>query len=185
MSGSSELEVCFVTEEIHEIARSTFQHLAGRLVRLNNYDHVSVDLFQKLKIVQNNSQLSRFKKPTPKICVACCTYLDKVQPEMHSTNKRKYSTKSPEATVSDTATSFDKLLHEIKTRDFTEDEMNILMNAVGERMAPLVHKHVSDLNKKHLENRLEDMAKMTYQSYWKNTLAPLKHIFLGLIDGMR
>lgn len=187
MISSKELDICFVKDEINQISKSKCCDSSENLVRLNNYDHVTVDLFKKIKIVHDNPQLSWFKKPTPKICLACCKYFTDLQLEDDTKNKRTYSTLTPEcsASATDTDTSFSKLLHEIKTRHFTDDEINILVQAVGERVAPLANKHVAHLNKKNLGNRLEHMTTITYESYWHNTFGPFKYFLLGLIDGIR
>lgn len=169
MTSSSELNICFVKENIHQ---SKFSALSVRLVRLTNYDHVTADLFKKLKIVQENPSLSRFVKPTPKICLACCTYLNDIQFEDTSKSKRQYSSSVTEPSISTQTLSFNKLVHDIKTRDFTEDELNILMQTVGERIAPLANKHVTNLTKKNLGLRLEEMTSMTYQSSWQHTFKP-------------
>lgn len=185
MISSKELDICFVKEEIHQISKSKYCDLSENLTRLNNYDHVTVDLFKKIKIVHDNPHLSRFKKPTLKICLACCKYFTDLQLEDDTKNRRTYSTLTPERSASATDTSFSELLHEIKTRHFTDDEINILVQAVGERVAPLANKYVADLNQKNLGNRLEDMITITYESYWHNTFGPFKYFLLGLIDGIR
>lgn len=181
MISTKELDICFVKKDTHQIAESKYSDLSGHLIRLNNYDHVTADLFKKLKILQGNSDLSRFKKPTPKICLACCKYISELQLE-HTSNKRKYSTSELSASVKDT--SFNELINEIRTRNFTEDELNILMHAVGERLAPLASKHVAAVNKRDLGCRLEDTISMTCQSYWTTAFSPLKHILLGMINGI-
>lgn len=186
MSGTrdlDDLDRCFVKEETHQIAESKYCEISRHLIRLNNYDHVTAELFVKLKTVQGNPDLSRFKKPTPKICLACCKYISSLHLEP-ITNKRKYSTFTSEAATPIKDSSFDNLLNEIKTRDFTEDEFNILLRTVGERLAPLASKHVATVNKKNLGIRLEDITSMTYQSYWKTAFSPLKQILLGIIDGI-
>lgn len=99
---------------------------------------------------------------------------------------KRFSTRrkhQKEPSVSATDTSFKKLINEIKTRNFTVDELNILMHTVGERLAPLANKHISELNKRNLGNRLEDVIAMTYQWNWNYTFPPFKFILLGLIDG--
>lgn len=172
MISSVQYDICFVDNKIHQKAESSFSDLSERLVRLNNYDHVTSDLFKKLKCVQGDPNLSRFIKPTPKICLACCKYLSDA------------ITKDTEPEPSEAEASFDKLIHEIKTRQFTEHEMNILMHTIGERIAPLANKHVACLNKKGLGNRFQDMITMTYESNWATTFAPFKFVFLGLINGI-
>lgn len=169
--------ICFVERKIHRIAESNFSDLSKRLVRLNNYDHVTSDLFKKLKCVQGNPNLSRFIKPTPKICLACCHYLSDVQSGEDITNDL-------EPAPSNVKSSFDKLIDEIKTRQFTEDELNVLMHTIGERIAPLANKHVASLNKKGLGNRFQDMITMTYESNWATTFSPFKFVLLGLINGI-
>lgn len=68
---ASALNICFMKEAVHEIAKSKYEHLSERLIKLNNYDHVTADLFAKLKVELDDPSLSRFKKPVPKICLAC------------------------------------------------------------------------------------------------------------------
>lgn len=181
MLSTQDLDRCFVEEDTHKIAEGKYYDLSKHLIRLNNYYHVTADLFVKLKAVQGNPDLSRFRKPTLKICLACCKYINGLQLEQ-TTNKRKYSTSTPEASVKNT--SFDVLLNEIKTRNFTEDELNTLMQAVGERLAPLASKYVASINKTNLGNRLEDITSMTYQSYWGSAFPPFKYILLGMINGI-
>jgi hypothetical protein len=183
MMSSKDPDICVVKKDYHLTAQSKYCDLSGRMISLNNYDHVTADLFKKLKIVQENPNLSRFKKPTPKICLACCNYISGLQ--LEPTNKRKYSTASPEPSTSVKDTSFNELLNSIKTRNFTEDELNILMEAVGARLAPLANKHVAAISKRDLGSRLEDVVSLTYQSYWSKAFPPLKYVLLGMIDGMR
>lgn len=183
--SSIEPESCFVIESIHEIARSKYYDESKHLVRLNNYDHVTAERFKKLKILLNDLNLSRFKKPTPKICVACCKHLnDLIEDDKHVVKESCSHTPSTSIILPEN-TSFDNLLTQIKTMDLTNDQLNRLMHAVGERLAPLANKHVTKLNKSNLGNRLEDMVEMTYQSYWKNAFQPLKNLLLGLINGAR
>lgn len=178
---TSELNICFVKEEIHVNAKSKYEHLSEHLVKLNNYDHVTADMFKKLKAEHDDQSLSRFKKPIPKICLACCKYLGESESKDNN-NKRDESSTLPQ---SSDETSFYKLLHEIKTRPFTEAEMCLLMEAVGERLTPFVSKHVVKLNKMNLGNRLDDMKTMTYQSYWEKGCGPLKNFFIGTLNGLR
>lgn len=178
---TSELNICFMKDEIHEIAKSKYENLSERLIKLNNYDHVTGDLFEKLKTTLDDPSLSRFKKPVPKLCLACCKHLSESKAD---DNKNKLDEPSTQPQSSD-EDSFYKLLHEIKTRPFTEAEMSLLMEAVGERLTPFVHKHVVKLNKTNLGNRLDAMKTMTYQSYWENGCGPLKHFFTGTVNGLR
>lgn len=170
------VDICFVKEEVHQIAESRFSDLSKRLVSLNNYDHVTGDLFQKLKCVQGNPNLSRFIKPPLKICLGCCKHLTDIQSEVNVAN---------ECAQSDGDLPFDRLINEIKTRKFTEGQLNILMHTIGERIAPLANKHVATLNKKGLANRLEEMITMTYETNWATTFSPFKYALLGLINGIR
>lgn len=181
--ASEEKDVCFVEDWLHKIAISKYSDLAERFIRLNNYDHIDGKLFEKLKVVLNNPDLSRFKKPIPKMCLSCCNYLRGM--ELPSTpNKRKYSSVTPEPINSSTDTAFHKLINEIKTQNFTEHQMNILMNAVGERLAPIINEHVSGVNKRSLGNRFEEIVTMTYASYWAKSLSPIRHFFLGMINNV-
>ncbi len=176
---ASASDICFVKEDIHEISASKYEHLSKRLVKLNNYDHVTSDLFQKLKVALDDPSLNRFKKPL-KICLACCKHIG--EPESQD-NIRDEPSNLPQS--SNDVTSFDELLHEIKTRPFTEAEMNQLMEAIGERMTPFVNKHVVQLNKTKLGARLDDSKTITYKSYWDNSCSVLKHFITGAINGLR
>lgn len=182
MSSYLEIDNCFVKEEVHRTAESKHPDLIGRLVRLTNYDHVTADLFTKLKTVLSSPELSRFKKPTPKICLACCQYLSDLHVESKA-NKRKYGSSVPETSLTVANTSFNKLIDELKTRNFTNDEMNTLMHTVGERLAPLAASFVAILNKTTVANRLNDITAMNYHFFWNTTFQPLKNILLGMING--
>lgn len=181
-------DVCFVEETIHQTAKSKYPHLTEHLIRLNNYDHVTADVFNKLKILLNDVSLSRFKKPTPKICLACCSHLtDLVQTEtihVHTKKRKSLSSYTEPSASSPEDTSFNALVNEIKTRIFTEDQLKTLMHAVGERLVPLANRHVAELNKKNIGDRLNNMATMTYESYWEHAFGPLKYILLGIMHGI-
>lgn len=119
---ASDPKICFVKKDgkdFHEIAKFRRLHLSEHLVKLNNYDHLTADLFNKLKTILNDPQLSRFKKPTSKICLACCKYLaDLESEESASTSDEKPDPCCSEQTLKNT--SFHELLLEIKTRPFTD-----------------------------------------------------------------
>lgn len=180
-----ESEKCFVEENFHRTAKAKYCALSERLVRLNNYDHVTADLFTKLKHLLKAHDLSRFKKPALKICLACCKHLDDLTKDGEECDKKKRSQSLKPETPKIEDSSFDKLLMDIKTLPFDEEQLNVLMKAVGERLATLANKHVAQLNKSNLGNRLEHMASFNYQSYWTNAFGPLKNILLGLINGIR
>lgn len=175
---ASALNICFMKEAVHEIAKSKYEHLSEHLIKLNNYDHVTANLFAKLKVELDDPSLSRFKKPVPKICLACCKHLG--ESESGDNGHDEPSTLSQ----SSDETSFYKLLNEIKTRPFTEDEMTLLMAVVGERMTPFVHRHVVQLNKTKLGIRMDNMKSMTYKSYWESSCVVLKHFFTGIMNGL-
>lgn len=185
MASSSEgSAMCFVTEKIHDLAKAKYRDSSEHFVKLNNYDHVGKDSFQKLKILLNNPDLSRFKKPTPKICLSCCKYLSDLCEDIKDESKNKFMPLKPESSKAGNP-SFDKLLDQIETMPLTADQLNRLLNAVGKRLAPLANKYVAELNKKNVGNRMEDMVKISYQSYWKNAFGPLKNILLGMMNGIR
>lgn len=186
--GSNE-DICFVEGTIHQESKIKYPNFTDRLIRLNNYDHVTADVFNKLKILLNDASLSRLKKPTPKICIACCSYLNNlVQTQIIELNTKKHkslpsmnelSALSPEDVL------FNSLVNKIKTRSFTEDQLKTLMHVVGERLMPVVNQHVAELNKKNAGDRLGNMATMTNESYWDDAFGPLKHFVLGMIHGNR
>lgn len=62
---ANESEKCFLIESdvsIHNVGKAKYFSLSERHVRLNNYDHVTVELFTKLKHLLNDPNLSRFSK---------------------------------------------------------------------------------------------------------------------------
>ncbi len=184
-----EFEKCFLIDTdktIHNEARTKYSSSSERLIRLNNYDHLTAELFAKLKKLLNDPNLSRFKKPTSKICLSCCKHVKDLMVDDENRHKKKENdhTVKPETTATK-VDSFDNLLKQVKTFPFTEEQLNMLSNAVGERMAPSANKYVAQLNKSNLGNRLEHMANFNYESYWRTTYGPLKNILLGLIDGIR
>lgn len=186
---AKESEKCFVIENdesIHSVGKAKYFTSSQRLVRLNNYDHVTAELFTKLKHLLNDPNLSRFKKPALKICLACCKHVNDLMKDDENRHKKEqnYHISKHETSVSEDD-SFDTLLKQIKTFPFTEEQLNILSNAVGERLAPSANKHVAQLNKSNLGNRLDQMANFNYQLYWQNAYGPLKNILLGLINGIR
>lgn len=184
---AKESEKCFLIESdgIHNVGKAKYFTSSERLVSLNNYDHVTVELFTKLKHLLNDPNLSRFKKPVFKICLACCKHVNDLLKDDENHHKKKpnhISRPEPSLTEDD---PFDTLLKQIKTFPFTEEQLNILSNAVGERLSPSANKHVAQLNKSNLGNRLEHMGNFNYQSYWQNAYGPIKNILLGLINGIR
>lgn len=161
-------DICFVAGRLHDMAKAKYCTLSKRLVRLNNYDHVTISLFAKFKILLNDPNLSRFKNPKLKICLACCKHFsDKKKDEYKKTDIPN----KPETEDN----SLDKLLDAIKTLPLSEVQLNILMLAVGERLAPMASKHVAELNKTNLETRLEKMSSASYQQCWHNAIGPLRN----------